>query len=111
MFHSTTTRTVTAALIALGFFACNREGDKGEGTGRGPGDEAAHSRATDVSVNDGSRPVDDSAGRSRDADQVPGQSEVVTNPGNGSGGVGSGAAGSAAGGRTQNGSGGTSARP
>jgi hypothetical protein len=110
MLHSTTTRAVAVTLIAFGFLACNRR-DEGEGTGRGPGDEAAHSRATDVSVNDGSRPVDDSAGRSRDADQVPGQSEVVTNPGNGSGGVGSGAAGSAAGGRTQNGSGGTSARP
>ncbi len=110
MFHSTTTRTVTAALIAFGFLACNRQ-DEGEGTGRGPGDEAAHSRATDVSVHDGPRPVDDPAGRSRDADQVFGQSEVVTNPGNSGGGVGSGAAGSGAGGTTQGGSGGTSAPP
>lgn len=109
MFHSTTTRALTAALLAFGSFACSRQ-DEGEGTGRGPGDEAAHSRATDVSVNDGSRPVD-AAGRSRDADQVPGQTEVVTNPGNGTGGVGNGAAGSGSGGRTPTGSGGTSARP
>ncbi len=104
MFHSTTSRTVTAALIALGCFACNRGDDQGEGTGRGPGDEAAHSRATDVSVNDGPR-------RASDADQVFGQSDVVTNPGNGGGGGGSGAAGSGSGGRTPSGGGGTNARP
>lgn len=112
MFHSSRTQAISAALIFLGMVACKREEPTvhGEKIGRGPGDEAAHSRTTDPSVNDGTAPANDpayQAGRSRDQDGV---LDAAPAQGNASGGTRAGTGGSGSGGRGQSATGGTAGR-